>query len=76
MPRSAPVSALRVYRTSRGLSQEELGRCAGVSRRQLVRLESGEAVPSRKTANAIAFVLGIPVEALFLPGSDDQEAPD
>jgi len=47
-----------------------------VSRRQLVRLESGEAVPSRKTANAIAFVLGIPVEALFLPGSDDQEAPD
>jgi len=49
---------------------------AGVSRRQVSRLEAGESTPTRKTANAIAFVLAVEPEALFPPGSDDQEAPD
>lgn|GEM_PF-6680550 len=67
---------LRVYRVARGYSQESLGRVAGVSRRQVSRLEAGESTPTRKTANAIAFVLAVEPEALFPPGSDDQEAPD
>jgi transcriptional regulator with XRE-family HTH domain len=64
------VSPLRVYRTARGLSQRELAYLAGVSRRQIVRLESGSSTPALKTANSLALVLAVSPEALFPPGGD------
>lgn len=58
------ASALRVYRVAEGLSQVDLADQAGVDPVTIHRLENGRK-PSKKTANAIAHVLGRPVEAIF-----------
>ena len=57
---------LRVWRAATGLSQKELAREAGIARSTVIRLEAGE-VPTVKTANAVANVLGVDREALFPP---------
>lgn len=58
------ASALRIYRVAEGLSQVDLAGQVGVDPVTIHRLENGRK-PSKKTANAIAHVLGRPVEAIF-----------
>lgn len=61
-PRTA--RPLKIYRTASCLSQAELAALAGLARSTIIRLEAGDP-PSRRTANAVAAVLGRSPAALF-----------
>jgi len=64
--RTGKAAPLRIYRIAEGLTQVNLARMAGVDPVTIHRLENG-CRPSTKSANAIAHVLGRPVEAIFPP---------
>ena len=63
-PDRTMAAPLRIYRVALRLSQVDLAAQAGVDPITIHRLENG-GKPSLKTANAIAHVLGRPVEAIF-----------
>lgn len=63
-PASQP-NRVRQYRTSRGWSQAELARRAGISRAAVSAVEIDRLVPSVAAALALATALGCTVEALF-----------
>lgn len=67
---SLAISAtnIRKIREAHGLSQEELGHLAGISGRQVWKIETMDRghVPKLTTALAIARVLGKAVEDLFV----------
>ena len=56
---------LPVYRSERGMTQEELANRVGVRRETISRLEKGQYNPSLKLAMDIAAVFSLPVESLF-----------
>jgi transcriptional regulator with XRE-family HTH domain len=56
---------IQKIRKSKNLSQEELGEMLGLTRNYIGLLERGERNPSLKTLIQIAFVLQIPLKALF-----------
>jgi putative transcriptional regulator len=56
---------LRELRSTRGWTQEELGRRLGVSRQAVIALESDKHDPSLDLAYRIAALFGEPVEAIF-----------
>ena len=56
---------LREVRKRRNLRIEDLAVAAGVSARQIQRIETGQCVPLRATQAAIAAALGVKVSALF-----------
>lgn len=63
-----PVRAarrLRLRRASRGWSQRELARRAGVSVETIARAEAGRSRPRPVTAFRIASALGVPMDELF-----------
>lgn len=60
--------ALAIYRFIAGLSRQELASGAGVAEATIARLERGERRPQRRTAFAIAAVLGVPAAELFPRG--------
>jgi putative transcriptional regulator len=63
---------LREQRESAGLTQAQLAHRAGLTVGTISQLERGDNVPLVTTAGAIARVLGVPVEALFLaPATTD-----
>jgi putative transcriptional regulator len=64
---AAPLHRLRDLRRGMNLSQSNLGRRLGLSRRTVRAIESGEYAPSVTLACRIALVFGHPVEALFQP---------
>lgn len=55
---------LRVHRVAADLTQEELAKRSGVSRKTIGRCEKGQR-PSRLTALALARALNVEIEALF-----------
>lgn len=57
---------IRALRETRGLTQEELAREAGVTTATVYRVESGRTDPSERTRCRIADVLGVPAEELFV----------
>ncbi len=61
---------LRELRTASDISQEELGRRAGLSPKYLSRMENGHVNPSLDVVHRVAAGLGVAVTALF-----DQEKP-
>jgi transcriptional regulator with XRE-family HTH domain len=63
--------ALRLHRVAQNLRQRDLAERAGISRATVIGLEAG-AHPRLTTAQAIAGVLGVPVEELF---PDDERRP-
>ncbi|MBN9607981.1 MAG: helix-turn-helix domain-containing protein [Actinobacteria bacterium] len=65
---------LRLARESRGWSQVELARSAGVSRQLIGAVEAGRHAPRVDAALALARALGVAVEDLFAPAVTD--APD
>ncbi|MFN3522216.1 MAG: helix-turn-helix transcriptional regulator [Phenylobacterium sp.] len=56
---------LRVLRTERGWTQEELGRRLGVSRQAVNALETEKHDPSLDLAYRIAALFGLAVEQVF-----------
>lgn len=56
---------LREMRKTRGLSQEEAAKRAGIVRQQWLRIESGESGTRRETVPGIAFALGLPESEVF-----------
>lgn len=75
-PKRRQTLPLTVYRVARGWSQQEIADRSGLTKRTVNRVERGRGVPTLKTAAALSAVLDVPIEALFPPRSDDQEAPD
>ncbi len=71
MPSYTLKNRLRVARAERGLSQEELGKMAGVTRQTIGSIETGEYGPSARLALTIARVLGKRVEELFYLEEED-----
>jgi len=60
-------NSIREMRTAAGLTQEELGRQAGVSRQTIISIEGGRYDPSLALALKLAGLLGSTVENLFFP---------
>ena len=61
-----PGRALRVYRENRGLSQSELARKLGPTRKQYVAdMEAGRRGISKEMAKKLAEILNAPVERLL-----------
>lgn len=50
------AAVIRASRKRMGMTQADLGKCAGVSRKHIVEIENGSAPISRRTAAAIAMV--------------------
>jgi len=61
---------LRVARAERDLSQEQLGRMAGVTRQTISSIETGQYCPSALLAFVLARRLNKPVEELFFLEGD------
>ena len=60
-------NSIREMRTAAGLTQEELGRKAGVSRQTIISIEGGRYDPSLALAMKLAGLLGSTAENLFYP---------
>jgi putative transcriptional regulator len=60
-------NSIREMRTAAGLTQEELGRQAGVSRQTIISIEGGRYDPSLALAMKLAGLLGSTIENLFFP---------
>lgn len=60
-------NSIREMRTAAGLTQEELGREAGVSRQTIISIEGGRYDPSLSLAMKLAGLLDSTVEDLFFP---------
>jgi molybdate-binding protein/transcriptional regulator with XRE-family HTH domain len=67
---------LRVRRTARGWSQEDLARRSGLSRAGVSAIETGRLVPSAAAALALAAAFGCRVEDLFRLRQRGPEAPE
>lgn len=58
---------VRQLRATRGASQEQLARLAGIPRATLANLESGEANPTLAVLRAVALALQVSIEELLAP---------
>ncbi|MCP3982587.1 MAG: helix-turn-helix transcriptional regulator [bacterium] len=56
---------VKVLRTHRGLTQQELADLVGVRRETIVFMERGRYVPSLKLAHDVARVFGAAIEEIF-----------
>ena len=70
------LNNLEAMRRQAGLTQAELSKFAGVSRKSINAIENGMYVPSTVLALKIADTLGCAVEDLFrLPSNQDSSSP-
>lgn len=60
------VCNLKVYRTARGLTQEQLTEIVGVRRETIMRLEKAQYNPSLKLAIDISRAVKAPIEDIFI----------
>ena len=60
-------NTLRVLRTNRGWSQNELGAALGVSRQSVNAIETGKYDPSLPLAFKIAKLFDVKIEDIFEP---------
>jgi len=58
-------NALKVVRAERGISQEELGRLAGLHRAHVGEIERGEISPTLDSVQLLAAALDIPASDLI-----------
>jgi DNA-binding XRE family transcriptional regulator len=71
-----PASPLRVHRVAASLRQVDLARQAGISRSAVAELERGTYFPSIPVQRALAYALGVDVDALWPPLTEnDNGAP-
>ena len=69
------LTRLRQWREYRGLRQEDLAECTGVSRAGISRYEGGEASARPSTARKLAGALGVDVEDLSSPPARSESSP-
>ena len=62
---SERVNRVKEFRTKAGLSQDALAKKASISRPFLSSIENGAAIPTIKTATAIAVALGKTLDEIF-----------
>ena len=67
-------NSLKVLRAARDWSQADLAARLGVSRQTVNALETGKYDPSLPLAFKIARLFGSPIEAIFHPDEEAQEA--
>ena len=60
-------NSIKELRSGAGLTQEELGGRAGVSRQTIISIEGGRYDPSLALAMKLSRLLGAPVEEIFFP---------
>ena len=65
MSRRGLKNRIKVHRAERDLTQEELARLVGVTRKTINTIERGVFVPSTVLALEIARAFGVPVEEVF-----------
>ena len=66
---SSRGNLVRKYREANNLTQYQLAKLVGLTRRGILTLEKGENVPSLRNAIRIAYILGVSVEELFCTDS-------
>lgn len=62
--------AIKIARSTKGLSQKDLGKLIDVNPSYISRLEAGERLPSTETLEDISKALSVPMYLLMLLGSD------
>jgi putative transcriptional regulator len=62
---------IRVFRAEHRMSQADLARAIGVSRKTISTVEVGRFVPSTVIALKIARYFGVPVEEIFQLGDEE-----
>lgn len=62
--------AIKIARSTKGLSQKDLGKLIDVNPSYISRLEASERLPSTETLEAISKALSVPMYLLMLLGSD------
>lgn len=72
----APLLRIRAERLARGWTQQQLGFHAGVSAADLSRIETGRMRPYPGQLRRLAFVLGMPEEALLQTMTTSDESSD
>ena len=65
MAKETIINSVHALRTKKGLTQEELGELAGVTRQTIIAIEKGNYVPSVLLALKIANIFKVPVENIF-----------
>lgn len=65
--------SIKLCRTNRGLSQEDLARKVGLSASYISLIEKGERDPAVSTAEKIAGALGVPMSLLTFLAADPGE---
>jgi putative transcriptional regulator len=58
---------LKELRTMKGLSQEDLGKCFGVTRQTIISIENGKYNPSLELAFKMAKFFNCKIEDIFQP---------
>ena len=71
----ALYNCIRDVRTSRQISQQELARCAGLTRQAVNAIEAGRYTPNTSIAMKLARALGCRLEDLFYLGETSAEEP-
>ena len=58
-------NSVYIFRTTKGLTQEELAERVGITRQTVISIEKGNYTPSVLLAMKIASVFKVPVEDIF-----------
>ena len=69
------VNQLKVMRTRKGLTQEEVAEKVGVSRQAVAKWEKGETMPDVESCIRMADLYGVPLELLARGLKDDAASP-
>jgi len=56
---------IRYLRKAKNISQESLSEMAGISPRQMVRIERAQSLPTLENLEKIALALGVTIQSLF-----------
>ncbi|MBR2207339.1 MAG: helix-turn-helix transcriptional regulator [Synergistaceae bacterium] len=64
---------IKTLRTTKGLSQHDLGEAVGVRYDTICKWERGKIVPSRIHCISLANFFGISLRELMFPGDEDDE---
>ena len=75
MPEHELTNRIRVFRAEHRMSQSDLARAIGVSRKTISTIEVGRFVPSTVIALKIARYFGRPVEEIFSLADDSSTPP-
>jgi putative transcriptional regulator len=66
---------IKVYRALHDLTQEALADKLAVTRQTVLAIEKGKYDPSLDLAYRISDLFGVPVEKIFIRGSDREDQP-